>query len=444
MGGSRGINRGTFAPLYITATCAFDSCTTRFSILQHLPLLHSTMAGRKSSSMSDEFPLNTPCLKRVPEDDESFEWPTQKRLCPDNNTSAGPSSSLPENVLAVKAAVSQMERDLNSDPTPVTQAPSQNGWAPARSLSRQSSRRARMAPIRRALNYEEDEDGVITIPDDEEEDDDVFPVESQLPVLHLQERELENMAGRTEEELMRDLEEMAAGTQGELLADWDQIVAEEEERMEHETRMQEETRMEEIEEESDPEMEEVEEESDPEMEEIEEESQPEMEEEADGILESELHRLMDRIEAVRIQRRDVAPVDEEMEEGEIQDGITEERGQQIHEESLKIAVKALTDLIYEIVTENCEGCINEYGGQLDHPQCVLMSWGEQVETYFPLALERLTNKVLLSKLHLVHKIHMMFDCELDVAILEATEFLEYDMKKGWVKDKVRDMVLRKL
>nr|XP_054768680.1 nucleolin-like [Lytechinus pictus] len=402
------------------------------------------MAGRKSSTMSDEFPLNTPCLKRVPEDDESFEWPTQKRLCPDNNASAGPSSSLPENVLAVKAAVSQMERDLSSDPTPVTEAPRQNGWAPARSLSRQSSRRARMEPVRRALNYEEDEDGLITIPDDEEEDDDVFPVDAQLPVLHLQERELEDVAGRTEEELMRDLEEMAAGTQGELLADWEQIVAEEEERMEQETRMQEETRMEEIDEEGNPEMEEIDEEGNPEMEEIEEESNPEMEEEAEGILDSELNRLMERIEAVRIQRRDVAPVDEEMEEGEIQDSITEDRGQQIHKESLKVAVKALTDLMYETITEKCEGCINDYPGQLDHPQCMLMSWKEQVETFFPLALERLTNKVLLSKLHLVYKIHMMFDCELDVAILEATEFLEFDMKKGWVQDKVRDMVLRKL
>lgn len=65
------------------------------------------MAGRKPSSISDSesvTPLNTPSVKRVPED-ESFGWPSHhatKRQRADTLPSGTASSSLPDNVLAIK------------------------------------------------------------------------------------------------------------------------------------------------------------------------------------------------------------------------------------------------------------------------------------------------------------------------------------------------------
>ena len=105
-----------------------------------------------------------------------------------------------------------------------------------------------------------------------------------------------------------------------------------------------------------------------------------------------------------------------------------------------MVVRALFSLIHDVVTANCEGSINCYGGQMDHPQCIWMPWDEKVDLYFSQALQRLTEEVLLSFFPCVYPVQELFASEREAAQKEAKRFLAVEMKTRSVQNHIKEML----
>lgn len=242
-----------------------------------------------------------------------------------------------------------------------------------------------MDPVRRILGFEEeDNDSIIVIESDQEEeelDDDVF-VNEEMSIIQTEDGEPDETAADTEEEQKEPLQQQ---------------------------------------------------------------QQQEEEVKWEDIPDQALTSLVEQLEVVNMK-----PEQEEEEEEEITDQEMHLIGQQSdgmnHSSSIPVGasimvVRALFSLIHEVVTANCEGCINDYGGQMDHPQCLFMPWEEKVDLYFTQALHRLTEEVLLSFFPCVYPVTELFDSECEAAKKEATRFLAVDMKTSLVQNHIKEMLL---
>ncbi|XP_072173739.1 uncharacterized protein [Diadema setosum] len=267
-------------------------------------------------------PLNTPCVRRIPKDDfVSASRPISyrpKRVA----ESPSPPTSVPENFLALKSAISQLEGELdNKHPTPDAASPKASTWAPLRRTYRRLTRNE-LDPVRKTLNYDEgdaeqqqqqqqQQQEVIVIEDGEMEE------EGELPIINVEDGELDELAQKDKE---------------------DDISA----------------------------------------------SLP------------------------------AAPI--------------------------LMAVRALSFNMHNLAVENCIGCIMDYGGQMDHPECLLLPWEEKVDRYFQRAVDNMKEQDFLSFFDAVYKVEEMFDDEQDLAVGEAVEFFHFNMKE----DRVVNHLKRKL
>ncbi|XP_063967567.1 uncharacterized protein LOC129264977 isoform X2 [Lytechinus pictus] len=104
---------------------------------------------------------------------------------------------------------------------------------------------------------------------------------------------------------------------------------------------------------------------------------------------------------------------------------------------LIMAINSLTNKVNEVVYENCIGCINECGGQRDHPECLWLSRNEKIDKYFEAALARLDFKDFFNQFDNVYNVKCMFEEDQDMCVEEASSFYHFDLRKNDIKSHLK-------